>query len=123
MQRDWARTAFLDGQGDLAFELRKRPIACEYDELSLVDEAERQLLNPLRERAAQRPFADVVQDVFSALAKLDPNGMVHAKTLYNGVNVIRRCPPGPLFAVLFAKPEYVTAGDGYWMFQARTHVL
>ena len=125
MQRDWVRVAYREGDGQLAFQMQKRPIACEYDELYLVDELDRKTADSLREqeRELDRALKDTVQDVFKALAKTDANGMVHSKTLYNAVNVVRRSPPGLIFSVLFEVPEFVTAGDGYWMFQGGAAVL
>jgi hypothetical protein len=49
--------------------------------------------------------------------------MVHSKTLYGAVNVLRRCSPGLVFSVLFRLPEFVTAGDGYWIYQGSADVL
>jgi hypothetical protein len=49
--------------------------------------------------------------------------MVHSKTLYGAVNVVRRCSPGLVFSVLFGLPEFVTAGDGYWIYQGSANAL
>jgi hypothetical protein len=35
------------------------------------------------------------------------------------VNVVKRCPPGLVFSTLFRRPEFVTTGDGYWVFQGQ----
>jgi hypothetical protein len=66
---------------------------------------------------------DLIRSVFLSLVKLSQNGMVHSKTLYGAVNLLRRCPPGLVFAALFRLPEYVTAGDGYWIYQGSADVL
>jgi len=42
---------------------------------------------------------------------------VHGKTLYTAVNVLRRCPPGLVFATLFGVRGFITTGDGYWVLQ------
>ena len=55
--------------------------------------------------------------------KLSANGMVHSKTVYSAVNVLHRCPPGLVFAILFRLPEFVTAGDGYWIYQGSDDLL
>jgi hypothetical protein len=71
----------------------------------------------------ERSFEDLVRSVFLSLVELSPNGMVHSKTLYVAVNVLRRCSPGLVFSVLFGLPEFVTAGDGYWIYQGSANVL
>jgi hypothetical protein len=124
MQREWVRVA-SDGAGKLEFKMEKRPIAYEYDELAVFDESDRAEIDALVEAEAERDrgLEDLVRDVFLSLVELSPNGMVHSKTLYGAVNVLRRCAPGLVFSVLFGLPEFVTAGDGYWIYQGRAGVL
>jgi len=119
MQREWTRMVTADAKGGLAFSMQKRPIACEYDELCLIDEPEREVGDALRaqEQAAQRPLRELVRMVYLELAKLDPSVTVHGKTLYTAVNVLRRCPPGLVFATLFGVRQFITTGDGYWVLQ------
>lgn len=124
MQREWVRVAH-DVDGKLGFKQEKRPIAYEYDELSVFDESDRSQVDKLVQIEAdrERSLGDLVRSVFLSLVELGPNGMVHSKTLYGAVNVLRRCPPGLVFSVLFRLPEFVTAGDGYWIYQGSADVL
>jgi hypothetical protein len=124
MQREWVRVA-LDRDGELGFQMEKRPIAYEYDELAVFDENDRTAIDALeqRERESERPLDELLRSLFLSLVSLGPNGMVHSKTIYGAVNVLRRCPPGLVFATLFRLPEFVTAGDGYWIYQGSTDVL
>ena len=119
MQREWVRVVSTNADGELTFQMQKRPIACEYDEMCLLGEGGREVADELwqREQERNRSLDELVSAVFLELAKVSPNGMVHSKTLNNAVNVIRRCPPGLLFAALFRLPQFVTTGDGYWVFQ------
>jgi hypothetical protein len=104
--------------GRLAFTMQKRPIACEYDELCLIDELDREVGDQVRSAIdPQADLGEVTRDVFLELAKLTPSVAVHAKTLYSALNVAERCPPGRVFATLFSMPEFVTTGDGYWVYQ------
>jgi hypothetical protein len=124
MQREWVRVVH-EADGELAFEMEKRPIAYEYDELFVFDESDRAVVDELVQAEADRDrrLDDLVRSVFLLLAKLSPNGMVHSKTLFGAVNVLRRCSPGLVFSVLFRLPEFVTAGDGYWIYQGSADVL
>lgn len=45
------------------------------------------------------------------LAKSNPQGHVHAQELYAAVNLIRRVPPAPLFALLETNPVFKHVGD------------
>jgi hypothetical protein len=45
------------------------------------------------------------------MSKLTPQGHVHAQELYSAVNIVRRTPPGPLFALLASMPEFIHVGD------------
>jgi hypothetical protein len=103
--------------GKLTFEMLKRQMTCEYDELmvAVVD-------NPtsvddvwVRLEEQRRPLADLIQDLFPQLARLSPQGTVHAKTLYSAVNILRRIPPGPVFAEMVTHPAFKAVGNGYWV--------
>ncbi len=48
------------------------------------------------------------------LAKLNPQGHVHAIELYAAMNCIYRCPPGLVFSLLAKDPEFAAVGDLYY---------
>ena len=115
-KREWVRVATVK-DGKLIFEMLKRQMTCEYDELMVaaVD-------NPasvddvwVRLEEHRRPLADLIQDLFPQLARLSPQGTVHAKTLYSAVNILRRIPPGPVFAEVVTHPAFKAVGNGYWV--------
>jgi hypothetical protein len=62
---------------------------------------------------------DVVAELMPELAKLSPQGMVHAATLYSAVNMAVRTPPGPILAALVQTDRFVAMGDNYWAFRSR----
>ncbi|MCD4686364.1 MAG: hypothetical protein K8S97_10545, partial [Anaerolineae bacterium] len=59
-------------------------------------------------------LTDTMRHLLGELARLTPQRTVHAKTLYSAVNALRRCPPGPIFATLVARPEFEHVGGPYW---------
>jgi len=124
MQREWVRMASRNDSGELGFQLQKRPVSCEYDPLCVMDEADRAALDELwaQEQQRQRSLDEIVSSAFLALAAASPNGLVHSKTVYMAVNVLRRSPPGPVFTTLLRLPQFVTTSDGYWVFQERISV-
>ena len=62
------------------------------------------------------PFERVVVNTVKELAKLNPQGHVHASELYAALNVVRRTPPGPLFALLASRPWFAHVGDLHFRF-------
>jgi hypothetical protein len=59
---------------------------------------------------------EIMVETFPELVKLSPQATVHAKTVYTAVNILRRLPPGPIFALLSTEPCFVSMGGGYWTF-------
>jgi hypothetical protein len=115
-RREWVRIA-LPVEGRLTFEVRKELIACKYDELMIVTEEDSDAADMVWARAKEQGFSlsQMTAMVFPELAKLSPQGTVHAATLYSAVNVVMRTPPGPLLAELVASGEYAPVGDNYWV--------
>ena len=60
----------------------------------------------------------LITEIFPELAKLSPQGTVHAATLYSAINVAMRTPPGPLLAELVVSDAYAPVGDNYWVLHA-----
>ena len=115
-KREWVRVASVK-DGKLVFEMLKRQMTCEYDELMVaaVDDAASVDNLWVRFDEQRRPLADLLQDIFPQLARLSPQGTVHSKTIYSAINILRRIPPGPLFAELVVHPFFRPVGDGYWV--------
>jgi hypothetical protein len=61
-------------------------------------------------------FEKVVVNTVRELAKLNPQSHVHASELYAAVNVVRRCPPGPILALLASRYWFVHVGDLHFRF-------
>ena len=118
-RREWVRVA-LPIEGQLTFEVRKQLIACEYDELMIVAEEDPAAMDIVWARAHKQELSlnRLITEIFPELAKLSPQGTVHAATLYSAVNVAMRTPPGPLLAELVVSDAYAPVGDNYWVLHA-----
>ena len=68
-------------------------------------------LDALWKQDSKRTFEKLVADMIREMSKLTPQGHVHAQELYSAVNIVKRMPPGPLFALLSSKPEFAHVGD------------
>ncbi len=115
-RREWVRVA-LPIEGRITFEMRKKLIACKYDELMIVMEEDSKATDIGWTRAHQPglSLSQLIGEIFPELAKLSPQGTVHAATLYSTVNVVMRTPPGPLLAELVTSGTYAPVGDNYWV--------
>ncbi len=115
--REWVRAVAVN-EGHVAFAMQKRPVAVEYDEQMIVAVDNQAAIDQVWQRLDERkvPLSKVVADMFRELAKLTTQSAVHARSLYSAVNVIRRVPPGPVFAELVTHPYFVHVGDAYWRF-------
>jgi hypothetical protein len=116
MRREWTRMAqVLDGQR-LDFQMRKQAISCEYDEHVIIGVEQSEEIFALRTKPdyADVPLPALVYQVFVDLAGLSQQGTVHAKTLYSAINVVRRLPPGPIFAIMASDERIQSVGDGFY---------
>ncbi len=114
-KREWVRVANVVN-GNLRLETAQRAVPCEFDELMSVFVDDHKILDPLRARA---DVGLAVRDAFLEIAKLSPQGNVHARTLYAVVNGLARASARTVFAALVASGSYVPVGDNYWHLSER----
>jgi len=102
----------------LVFQLQKLPISCEYDEQLAISEENPESIDRLWGdlHARGQTLVQVMTSIMPELSKLSPQRTVHAKMIYSAVNVLRRTPPGPIFALLSSEPCFIAMGGGYWTF-------
>jgi len=119
LKRLWLKVASVE-EGKLTFQMSKLPVSCEYDEQMAISEEDPAAVDRLRARIEARndSLFQLMVQIMPEMIKLSPQGTVHAKAIYSGVNILRRTPPGPVFALLSAKPCFVKMGGGYWTFDA-----
>jgi hypothetical protein len=117
--REWIRTATTSANNRLVFTMQKQAVAVEYDELSVIAVSDLHAIDDLwlRINEQKTPLNHLVADVFRELAKLNPQSTVHARTLFGAVNVVRRLPPGAVFAELMERAYYSHVGDLYYRFE------
>ena len=122
-QREFVRLVSVDGD-KLAFEIRRQPMAVEFDETMVMLDETPQLTDGLWRRVttSRRAISELLREVFAELAKLSPQGTVHFNTLYTAINVVRRCPPEPILAELSLDWRYVGVGSGYYAMDERVAV-
>jgi hypothetical protein len=114
-KREWARIALANlDQNALIFEMNKVQVACEYDETMIVVEQNLEALDQLARQVAQSSLtvAQIVAQTTPELIKLNPQGTVHAKSVYSATNMLVRTPPGPVFFALLSNRRFRDTGNG-----------
>lgn len=107
--KDWVRTVMVGNDGGFVFAMLKQTITAEFNDRMAIQVTDFKTLDPLWEK--KRSFEDLVVLVMRELSKSNPQGHVHAQELYAGVNLMRRVPPAPLFALLATSPIFKHVGD------------
>lgn len=110
---EWIRV-LIPHDEQIIFENKKRAIGADYDDLMIVGVDDLASLDKLVKLHQNKTLAAIIRSIINSMARLSPQGTVHAKNIYSAVNLIRRCPPGPIFAILCANPDFEDVGDHYW---------
>lgn len=112
---EWIRL-IVPKNNQISFDNHKRNIGAEYDDLMILGADDLAAVDALFELTQQqkRPLASILRTIIPGLGRLTPQGTAHAKTIYSAVNVVKRCPPGPIFAMLVANPDFQNVGGHYW---------
>jgi hypothetical protein len=116
--REWVRTVLVGSDGGIVFAMLKQIITAAYDERMAIAIPDPEGLD-IAWRQIQKdrvPFERIVVNTVRDLAKLNPQSHVHASELYATVNIIRRCPPGPILALLASRPWFIHVGDLHYRF-------
>lgn len=114
--REWIRTVRVQDERHLQIELENRPVAVGFDERMAFLVPDVEALDALWQRVQEekRPLEDLVVHITRTLSQLTPQSQVHAVEVYAAVNLIRRVPPGPVFALLVSRPWFTYIGDLYF---------
>jgi hypothetical protein len=111
--RDWVRTVIVGADGGLVFAMLKQVLNADFDERMVLAVPSVEAIDEVWDKSNKtpQPFDRLVLRIMRELTKLTPQGHVHAQELYSALNIIRRCPPAPIFALLAEKPWAVHVGD------------
>ena len=113
-----ARTEYVrlvtSKNNQIAFEDQKRGIGAEYDDLMILGTDNLADVDKLSAAYKRSTLSAILRTLIAELSHHSPQGTVHAKTIYSAFNVLRRCPPGPIFAALEASPDFEHVGNHYW---------
>ena len=111
--REWVRTVLVGSDGGVVFAMLKQTVQSHYNERMVIAIPDVEALDQVWASGGkdQLPLERTVVNMVRELSKLNPQGHVHAIELYAAINVVRRCPPGPILSILAARPWFVHVGD------------
>jgi len=116
--REWIRTVLVGSDSGTVYAMLKQVVAADFDERMAIAVPDADALDTVWDRMKkERPaFERVVVEIVRELTKLNPQGHVHAIELYAAMNIVRRCPPGPILALLASRPWFEHVGDLHFRF-------
>jgi len=109
--KDWLRTVIVGTDGGVVFAMLKQNVSAEFNDRMAYAIPSFESVDQIWKQEARRPFDQLVMNMIREVSKLTPQGHVHAQELYSAINIVRRVPPAPLFALLASKPEISHVGD------------
>ncbi len=120
--REWIRTAIIGSDGGIVFSMLKHSMSAAMDERMAVVVSDVDMLDQLWERGGKQrgSLSDTVRLMMGEMGKLSPQIHVHAEELYAGVNILRRCPPGPILQMLLQSPWAKHLGNLYFRLDDHT---
>lgn len=111
--REWMRTVLIGTDGGVVFATLKQNISTPYDERMAICIPDISAVDRNWELMSKQRLSleQVITSTMRELGKLNPQGHVHAEELYAAVNIVRRCPPAPIFSLLATRQKFVHLGD------------
>ncbi|PWH17808.1 MAG: hypothetical protein DDG59_07370 [Anaerolineae bacterium] len=116
--REWVRTVLVGSDGGIVFAMLKHNVTAQFDERMAIMVPDVEGVDEAWEKTLREhtPFEKIVVSMLRELSKLNPQGHAHASELYAAVNLLRRCPPGPLLSLLNSRPWFVHVGDQHYRY-------
>lgn len=114
--REWIRTALIGADGGVVFAMLKQQVSTAYDERTVIAIPDMDALDKIWAQTgkARGTLEQTTKNLMVELSKLNPQGHVHAQELYAAVNLVRRCPPGPILSLLTERSWASFLGDLYF---------
>ena len=114
--KEWLKTVLVGTDYGFVYAMLKHPINAAYNERMAIAIPDTNALDEIWKQKIyiKEPLEKSIMRVMRELAKLNPQGQVHAQELYAAINVIRRCPPGAMLYHLINNKQVAHLGDLYF---------
>jgi len=112
-KKEWVRTVLVGRDGGIVFAMLKQSISADFNERMVAAVPDLSGLDTAREQFAKskKSFEESVISIMRDLTKLNLQSHVHAQELYSAINIVMRCPPGPLLSLLATSNAFIHVGD------------
>ncbi len=116
--REWIRTVLVGADSGIVLAMLKQMVSATLDDRTAIAVPDADALDAVWTKMQQEhtPFEQIVVNTLRELTKLNPQSHVHASELYAAVNLVIRCPPGPILALLSSRPWFEHVGDLHFRF-------
>jgi len=116
--REWLRTALVGSDGAVVFAMLKQLVTTSVDERIVIYIPDTEALDVAWQgrKRSLRELEKITIAMMRELVKLNPQGHVHFEELYSAVNLLMRCPPGPIMSLLMERKWATHLGDLYFNF-------
>jgi hypothetical protein len=113
--REWIRVANFNQQNQISFSMQMELVNAGYNDRMLFGISDEQaLLDHWVNTPTSQYFDKTVHHLMRELMKLNPQGHVHGQELYAATNLVMRCPPRSLLALLEKVKWVEHTGDLYY---------
>lgn len=112
--REWVREAILSNEGKISFTMNNKLISTEFDERMAIAISNRDQIESLWQKYLMIPAEKFMSIFVIELAKLNPQGHVHAQELYAAYNLVKRVSPSYVLHLLENNTEIEHLGDLYF---------
>jgi hypothetical protein len=113
-------TLIVPKDNRMTFQYDRRSIGAEYDDLMIFGVDDLAGLDEfVAQQAGKKSLGAILHNLVTELSRTSPQGTVHARMLYSTANVLRRVPPGPIFAELVSSEDFEEVGNNYWKLASR----
>jgi hypothetical protein len=112
--REWVRTATVNPDGKISFTMLKQLISTDFDDRMIIAMSNPEEIDELWDKYEDYPIAKLIPIIVRELAKLNPQGHVHAQELYAALNIIKRVSPSYTLYLLENSNDVEHLGDLYF---------
>jgi|AutmiccommuBRH23_1029490.scaffolds.fasta_scaffold00711_24 hypothetical protein len=112
--REWVRTATLNSEGKISFSMTKQLISTAFDDRMAIAISNHEQIVNLWDKYLNIPTEKLVSNFVRELAKLNPQGHVHAQELYAAFNIVKRVSPSYVLFLLENSSDIEHLGDLYF---------
>ncbi len=114
--KEWLKTVLIGSDQGIVFAMLKHNITADFNERMAIAIPDTVAVDGLWTSKVyeKEPIEKTILRISRELAKLNPQGQVHAQELYAAVNVVRRCPPSLILYHIINQPMISHLGDLYF---------